>query len=87
MSPKEIKALVKTLRSLGVTHYKTADIDLLITPEKPVVAKAKSKKLLEKEEKEIKHKIEEMTSLMKMGDVELIDRLFPDHQQEAESEH
>lgn len=77
MTPKELKSLVKTMRSLGVTHFKDAAIELNLTPEAPVKAQ-RHQKVSTEEEKEIKHKIEAMTSIMQLDDKELLDRLFPD---------
>ena len=77
MSPKELKALVKTMRSLGVTHFKEGDVELELSPEVPMKQPRRSKKSLE-EEKEIKHKVEQLASVMSLGDEELLDRLFPD---------
>lgn len=90
MTPKEIKALVKTLRSLGVTHYKSGDIEFTLSEAAPA-KQVKEKPLTPEEEKEIKHKIEEMASIMRLGDEELVDRMFPDHldetNEEFETEH
>lgn len=87
MGPKELKALVKTLRSLGVTSYDDGHgLKLSLTPEPP--RKAPKAKLKPEKIKEIEHKLEEFTSLMKMDDKSLVDRLFPDHQPDTmESEH
>lgn len=80
MTLEETKELVKTLRELGVTHYKTSEIELNLLPEPP---KAEPKFLptveSNEEPQEIKHKVEELTSLLKLSDKDLIDRLFPDH--------
>lgn len=86
MNPKDLKSLVKTLRSLGVTSYDDGNgLKLTLTPELP---KPKAKPKLKPEKmKEIEHKMEEFTSLMKMDDKSLVDRLFPDHQPEIDAEH
>jgi len=89
MSPKELKALIKTLRAAGVTHYKTAEleINLAIGSELEKVSKqAKGLPLDAPVEppKEILHKVEELTSLLKCSDKDLVDRLFPDTFTEAE---
>lgn len=80
MTPAEIKDLVQTLRDCGVTHYKSGDIELDLGPaplplEAPTIATA-----------EIINKVEEMTSLLKLGDKDLVDRLFPDHTQNYEGD-
>lgn len=85
MSPKELKKLVKTLRDLGVTHYKTADLELNLTPEAPIKA-AKIIPATPEEEAEIKHKMENYKSIMQLGDIELVDRLFPDYTQQDEDQ-
>lgn len=86
MTPKEIKTLIKTLRESGVTHYKSKDLELNLTPILEVVPretiKPKAKVSVENgedESKEIIHKVEELTSLLKLSDKDLVDRLFPDH--------
>ena len=91
MDPKELKKLIKTLRSLGITHYKNGNVELTLAPLEVVVPPKPVEKPVEispEEEKEIKHKVEELTSIMKLGDVELLDRLFPDHTEyEAQDAH
>jgi hypothetical protein len=81
LTPKEIKAVVKTMRSSGVKRLKTADfeIDLSDAP-----ARTRKKRITPEEEQEIKHKLEQMKSVMSLGDEELLDRLFPDHQPQDE---
>ncbi len=87
MTPKELKALVKTLRSLGVTSYDDGQgVKLTLAPEAPKKVKAQALPIPPEKKKEIEHKLEEFTSLMKMDDKSLVDRLFPDHYQE-EAEH
>jgi hypothetical protein len=82
MSPKDLKKLIKTMRANGITHYKTSELELSLGPE-PLI---KAKQLSEKEEQEIKHKLEEMTSIMQLDDENLLKRLFPDHQKYPDSE-
>lgn len=80
MTPKEIKALVKTLRSCGVTHWKTPEIELNLAPLAPRETKPKlvpiEAPIVESEK--IEHKVEELKSLLKLSDDELVDRLFPE---------
>lgn len=75
MSPKEIKTLIKTLRAAGITHYKTPELELKIDPIEP----RRRMRTKPTDESEIKHKVEELTSLLKLSDQDLVDRLFPDH--------
>lgn len=82
MAPKDLKKLIKTLRAAGITHYKNGDVELTLAPPAitdPPKVVAIPVDISPEEEKEIKHKVEELTSIMKLGDVELLDRLFPDH--------
>ncbi len=78
MTVDEVKSLVKTLRECGVTHYKTADIELDLGPE-PMTPDIEP-------QKEIIHKVEELTSLLKLDDKALVDRLFPDYTIESGEE-
>lgn len=85
LTPKEIKALVKTLRAAGVLQFKTPDIELslapIIVPElvKEPVARPIPLDTSAEEEKPIEHKVVELTSLLKLSDKDLVDRLFPDY--------
>jgi len=80
------------LRQAGLTHFKDRDVELRfesapldmnlrsIAPfhsQKPATAPIEAPLSPEKEQ-EIKHKVEEMVSLLKLDDKDLIDRLFPD---------
>lgn len=80
MNPKEIKALIKTLRAAGITHYKTPELELTLDPIEP------KRRLRAKpdESKEIEHKVEELSSLLKLSDTELVDRMFPDYTTEED---
>ena len=84
MSPKEIKALVKTLRSLGVSHYKTADLELTLEPLPQELRQPKENRdsiatteLSPEEDQKIRNKIEELKSVVLGTDEELLNRLFP----------
>ncbi len=85
MEPKKIKALVKLLRAQGVTHYKTPELELNLGP---VVSRETKVKVKDEEskDKEIPHKVVELTSLLKLDDVGLLDRLFPDHTDKGDAE-
>jgi len=91
MTPKELKQIVKTMRSLGVTHLKTeSGQEITLSADAPIKA-AKSVapvpvEISPEEEKEIKHRLEELTSVMKLDDASLLDRLFPDHREQPNEE-
>ncbi len=77
MTPAEIKELVQTLRACGVTHYKDGSLELDLGPA-PITS--------EPDQKEIIHKVQNLTSLLKLDDKDLVDRLFPDYTQQGEAE-
>lgn len=79
MTQKELKALTKEMRKLGVTYLKTGDTEIRLgkAPE------PKPKRVLSSDEEiKIKHKVEDLKSVMSLGDRELVDRLFPDFTEE-----
>lgn len=89
MNAKELKAIIKTLKEAGVSNFKTPELELSFKavesishetkiPSQPEL-KAKPLDAPIDEPSEIKHKVEELTSLLKLSDVDLVDRLFPDH--------
>ena len=78
----DLKDLIKTLRAAGVTHYKTADLELTLAPQEP---QRRRRRVTPEEEEEIKHKTEEMSSLMKLSDQDLVDRLFPEPTDDLEA--
>ncbi len=85
MTLDETKALIEMLRRNGVASYKTRELKLnfhttnLVPAEyiKPA-QEVETAPLTPEKEQEIKHTIEEMTSILKSSDDELINRLFPD---------
>lgn len=85
MSPKDLKDLVKLLRSQGITHYKTNEVELNLTPDVAKRTRRKRKTTTE-EEQEIKHKLEELTSVMKLSDDDLVERLWPMPKDEVETQ-
>lgn len=77
MTPSEIRALVETLRACGVTHFKEGELELNLGP---------APSLPQVSDKEIEHKNIELTSLLKLTDTDLVDRLFPDHSKREDAE-
>lgn len=84
MTPGEFKKIVQTMDEYCISHVKMGDVEI----DRPCLSSLTVKKGkalpvpdedLEKEEDPIKHKVEQMTSLMKLSDTELVDQLFPDH--------
>lgn len=82
MTPREIKALVKILRAQGVIRFKSADIELEMASIERIATRAPKPPQPVKDpdpDEPIKHKVEELTSLLKLSDADLVDSLFPDH--------
>ena len=77
------------LKAEGVTHFKSQDFEISLggsiqgdmRPTRP--AKDVPSETPE-EEKPIQHTDMQLTSLLKLSDLDLVDRLFPDHEKEAE---
>lgn len=87
MTPKETKALIKALKDAGVIHFKSGDFEVTLAAnlEQKIVAEPALITPIDApvaEDDPIKHKVEEMVSLLKLSDHDLVDRLFPDTQQE-----
>lgn len=88
------------LRAAGLSHYKDRDIELRFDGASPkadleawlppagephIYAASNAERIKQNDDKEIIHKVEEMTSLLKLGDKELVDRLFPEGDAEESS--
>ena len=92
MEAKELKKIAKQMKLLGITHLKTADLELTMAPEAltkvaPIQEPkaAPEKELTPEEQKEIEHKIEQVKALYLGSDEDLLDRLFPVPVEEKES--
>jgi hypothetical protein len=86
MDTKELIELITALKASGVSSYKdefgrefTFFQQEIHKPTVPMDAPVELPA-------EIEHKVEELTSLLKLSDADLVDRLFPDAQQEDEDE-
>jgi hypothetical protein len=96
MDSKELKKIAKTMKALGITHLKTAEFELTMAADtnvpapkvetKPIPVVPLEKSLSPEEEAKIVHKVEELKSIMQLGDMELLDRMFPDHTQYPDSD-
>lgn len=89
MTVDETRALIEMLRSQGITHYKTGEIELALTPlpEAPKASPVESPAMpgVDSQDK-IPHVVQELTSLLKLSDADLVDRMFPDHTVDASDE-
>lgn len=91
MKPEEIIQLVQALKAAGVSHYKHGSMS--ISFESKLVQEETVSKVTQVPvdaptpvPEEIKHQVQELTSLLKLDDVSLVDRLFPEPIAEPEEE-
>lgn len=75
MTPKELKALAKTMRELGISHYKAGDVELVLSLDVPVKAPALAAQA--EHNKEAKQRVDDISSILDMDDESLLDRMFP----------
>jgi hypothetical protein len=77
MTSKQLRALAKTMKSLGITHLKTNDIELTMAPPvaEPIPAPVYPPDTTGDEGPP--HEVTELKSLWSMSNEALIDRLFP----------
>lgn len=97
MTPGEFREIIKTMKDYGVSHVKMGDLEVNMGGEgsnipssSPAINEGGSSGYAEgsptQQEDPIKHKIEEMTSLMKLSDDALVDRLFPEDKEHGDQE-
>ena len=95
---KDIELIAKSCRDNGVSFLKTDSLEIhfgqvqlpekhskLVDKQSYIAPQAKNT-ANQGEDKEIKHKVEEFKSIMKLSDSELVDQLFPDHVDQGEDE-
>ena len=90
MTIQEILELIKLCKANGVTRFKSREISLRFgdTPvveslkavsSVPVSKSSNPGDVLPSEAKEIVHHVNEVTSLLRLSDEDLVDKLFPDY--------
>lgn len=82
MSHVELFELIEKLRAAGITHFKQGDLELTFsdTPTKIEPRHLQSVPLEKQatgEAEEAPHIVQEMKSLLKLSDEELVERIFP----------
>lgn len=93
MTPGEFREIAKAMQEFGLSRVKMGDVEIECggsignavsgnREEKSTLAPLTS---LKSPEDPIEHKIDQLASLMKLGDAELVDELFPDHTDQEES--
>lgn len=89
MTPGEFRDIVKTAREFGLSHVKLGELEFHLS-----VASAKGAAgsidpiptdSPSPAEEPIKHQIEQLASLMKLSDTDLVDKLFPEPEPPEES--
>jgi len=90
MTAGEFKEFVKTMREYGVLRFKMGNIEFnmgdLSKKDSSPTSQSLRKDVLDDASPDIKHKVENLSSLLKLDDMELVDQLFPDmdrHNQEV----
>jgi hypothetical protein len=90
MTIKGTERLLNLLRAHGVKHFKTVEIEVTFgegVTSIPVIAEKSTTKVPESAaaappvQMEIPHHINEVQKLLKLGDEDLVNALFPDHTQ------
>jgi len=90
MTPGEFREFVKTMADFGVSKLKMNGVEIEFSTQ-PIKESslnshfAPSQEPKSKDPDVIKHKTEELASLLKLSDHELVDQLFPDETKEEES--
>lgn len=74
MTVEETIALVKAMKESGVASFKHGDMEFSFTPGAATTAPLN----INDAPQEVKHKIEEFTSLLKLDDKDILDRMFPE---------
>lgn len=90
IDPKNLRDVLAVMRDYGASYIKTNDLEVKLdantvnnTADKSISDKVPfptiEEKISQEEESKIKHKVVELTSVMKLSDMDLVDSLFPDH--------
>lgn len=93
IDPKNLRDVLAVMRDYGASYLKTNDLEVKLSesievpkttrsfnqPEDKVPFPTIEQTLTQEEESKIKHKVVELTSVMKLSDMDLVDSLFPDH--------
>lgn len=83
---KNLRDVLATLQAYGVNHFKSSDFEVSLNAQPQPHIPVKEQVSEEKPEltPEIKHVVDEFTSVMKLSDNDLVDRLFPMEEDEEE---
>ena len=92
MTIAEIEQLIRLLKTSGVKSFKSKDIKLEFEPMNALAARAPDStnkpapplQAIPPVTEEIIHHANEVASLLRLNDEDLVDKLFPDYTQEAQ---
>jgi hypothetical protein len=92
MTPGEFKEYARTMCEFGIVRLKMKDVHIVIkeiplTPSPSLEQAEKNAYLISNSRSEadpIPHNIEQVASLLKLSDTDLVNRMFPDHRSDTE---
>lgn len=82
MTPGEFSEIAKSMRQFGISKLKMGDVDIELQSSYSNKYVDETLKDLKEPAHPIEQKVEQLSSLLKLGDSELVDNLFPDHTKE-----
>ena len=87
MDPQCLKEYAGVMRDIGIYRFKLQDVEFIMgtPPENFQDDYPSSEDSHAVDVEPIKHKVEEMSSLLKLNDQDLVDHLFPDTDKWADS--
>lgn len=81
LTPAAILDFIEKLKAAGVTHFKQGDLELTLLPDSPKTLSTLKPVSLEtppsEPETQPPHIVQEMTSLLKLSNEDLMERIFP----------
>ncbi len=80
MTPELLRQYSSIMVEFGVCHFKVGDAEISIRES----VNSRPSLPEENDSDPIKHKVQEMSSLLKLDDKDLVDRLFPDTSENKE---
>ena len=95
MTPKVLREIAQAMQEFGLLRVKMGDVEIEsggsignakfhVEQSAPKLSSHPTIPNLPTDSNPIEHKVEQLASLMKLGDVALVDALFPDHTEQSE---
>ncbi len=101
MTPGEFREFARAMREFGLSHVKMGDVEISMGSDAVTSisnslpngdtlsikngSPAYSSSTIPMQPDPVEHKVEQLQSLLKLNDTDLVDQLFPDHTQDEES--